>query len=177
MKNTISFLKMLGICVLTFTTVAMSCDDDPIQFVINDDFESEINISGSMGQSSFSQSGTLDISNLIDEAGEVFVNFTIVSVEATLENYDDGGNNTLSGNMACNVTSPLTAQLFVTQSLTNNVATNVSLANIDFNSYINELTNNPSIAYSVAGTTSSPIADDNFSIKLKFELQGTIQVN
>ncbi len=156
--------------LLVFLTVfaLSSCEEEgEIQFIVVDEFETTIQLTGLANESSFSVSNSTDISELLDNAS-TFVDAEVEKVTVTLQN--DYSGSAINGNL--NVTIGGVAIINQSVNLTKGVGVDVSLANA---ADILSVISSGSFPFNVTGTSAAPLGDDDFSLALSFKVKATVE--
>lgn len=155
--------------ILLFAVFALSnCEENgPIQFIVIDDFSTTIPIKGLAGESSYSIESSTNISELLDNA-DTFVEADVESV--TLELMDDFSGNSIDGNLS--VSAGLIPFLNEDLSLTKSPSLIIIPDNV---SNILTLITSGAFPISITGNTSSPLGDDDFTIKLTFKIKAKVE--
>lgn len=164
-------MKLFKAVLLLFTVFTLSnCEEDgEIQFIVVDDFETNATVSGLSGLSSIEINQSMDVSDLLDNASE-FVEADVESVIITLQNYSDSS---IEGtfNLAIGG-APLINQILV---LTTGVATDPIAIPANAQSILSSITSGNDVQVNLTGTTTAPIADDSFTLNLKFKIKAKVQ--
>ena len=164
MKKLFFFKTMvLLLAIVTFS----NCEENgALQFVVADDFEISVRITGLDASSSYSTSGTVNISDLLDNA-DVFVDSNIEEISLTLQ--DDYSGTSISGSFQIQI-----GTIDVTETLTLSKGQEVEVNVPDASSILSLLTSG-SFPYNFNVNLSSPVADDDFTINVKYRVKATVE--
>lgn len=161
-------IKLLNAVLILFTAFTLTnCEEDgEIQFIVVDEFESNVLITGLNTTTSFETSGTTDVSDLLDNVSE-FVDAQIDDVTLTLQ--DDYSGDDISGTFKITIGTVVFEDSLT---LTKGVATKLTLpATSDIVSVINS----GSFTYTVNANFTEAPADESFTLNIKFEIKATVQ--
>lgn len=163
-------MKKIKLILLLLVAITFSnCEEDgQIQFIIVDEFETNANVSGFQGLSSFTINDVTDLSDLLDNASE-FVEADVESVIVTLNDYNGasiaggfnlsiGGSPIFSESLA--LVNGIPSSAIEIPAVSSDILTSITSGQVQFN---------------FSGTTVSPIADNNFTLNLKFKIKATVQ--
>lgn len=155
------------ILLLFAVFVFSSCDDsEPIEFIVADDFEQTVSIQGLAARTTFTIDSSTDISGLLDNK-EALEEAEIETVTITLN--DDFSGDSIALNLDVKVGNV---------TLFNNNITLVKGEGIDLPLAealdIFSLITSSNFPFSLTGTSSTPLGDDDFSIKLKFKVKAKV---
>lgn len=161
----INFTKTL-ILLLTVFAFSMCEENGPIQFLLVDEFSTSVPVRGLQGQSSLSLSSSTDISQLLDNASS-FLEADVESVFIEIENYSD---NSINGNIEVLAGSiSLLNETLTLSSSPKEVKIPSSASNIL------SIISSSQFPVKLNGSLSTPIADNDFSIKLTFKVRAKVQ--
>lgn len=162
--------NLMKTVVLFITILAFSnCEENgPIQFIVADDFETSVVINNLGDQSSFTISSSTDISDLLDNA-DSFVETNIESVIAELG--DDYSGTSINGTLKVSSGSVT----FLDQSINLTKNPSVPIVIPSNSSDILSLISSGTFPISVSGTTTEPLGDNNFTLKLTFRVKATVE--
>lgn len=162
----INFLKPILLLVAVFT-FSMCEENGEIQFVVVDDFETTVTVSGLEGQTSYTiNSNNVNTSDLLDNASS-FVAADVESVTLQLVDYSGGS---ISGAISVSAGQiPLFNQPVALSSTPQTVSIDPSAGGIL------TLVTSGGFPVTITGTASEPIADNDFDIKMSFKIKATVQ--
>lgn len=163
-------IKIIQTLLVLFVAFTFSnCEEDgEIQFIVVDEFETNASVTGFAGVSTFNINEETDISDLLDNASE-FVEADVESVIVTLNDYND---TSISGTFNLSISG---ATLF-SESLT--LTAGVPSASIEIpaaSSDILTAITSGVVNFDFSGTADQPIADNDFTLNLKFKIRATVQ--
>lgn len=159
-------LKQSILLLFTVFTFSMCEENGPIQFIIVDEFPTSVSVLGLEGQSSISINSSSDISDLLDNASS-FVEADVESVTLALENYSGTSINGTIQVLASSMS-------LLNESLT--LSTTPTTVAIPANaSNILTLITSGSFPITLKGNLTSPLADNDFSIKLTFKVKAKVE--
>lgn len=162
-------INLLKSILLLFTILTFSnCEENgAVQFIVVDDFENNVRVTGLDISDSYTTSGSVDISDLLDNAG-IFVDSSIEKITLTLQ--DDYSGSSISGSFQV-----LVGTIDVTEVLTLNKGQEVEIYLPTEASSILSLIRSGTFSYSFNGNLSSPAGDDDFTIKVKYRIRATVE--
>lgn len=163
--------KFLKLTVLLFAILFLSnCEEEgQIQFAVVDEFETNAIVSGLQGLTTFTITNSTDISDLLDGVDR-FIDADVEKVTLTLVNGTHsagtfGGTFTVKANGSEIIS--FAGQLNEGVPVEVDVPANAS----DILSIIQ----GGNFPFEFNGTVINPIADDNFTINLKFKIKATVE--
>ena len=159
------FIKTIAL-LLTIVTFSNCEENGPVQFVVADDFENSVRVLGLDASSSYSTSGTVNISDLLENA-DVFVDSDIEKISLTLQ--EDYSGTSISGSFQIQI-----GTINATETLTLNKGQEVVVNVPDASSILSVLTSG-SFPYNFNVNLSSPVADDDFTINVKYRVKATVE--
>lgn len=163
--------KLTNFFIVLFLAFSLyNCEDSgEIQFSVIDDFQTTATVIGLQGSSQISIDETMDVSDLLD-LGSDFVAADVQSVIVTLN--DDYDGSSIVGNFALSIGD---SQLFEgSLDLAPGVATNPIEIPSNSSSILSSITSGQ-VQVGFTGSTNVPIADDNFTLNLKFQIKATVE--
>lgn len=163
-------MKLFKAVLLLFTVFTLSnCEEDgEIQFIVVDDFETNAAVNGLSGLSSIDINQSMNVSDLLDNASE-FVEADVESVIITLKDYSG---TSIEGNFNLAIGSSTLVNQSLT--LTSNVATSPIAIPSNASDILSSITSG-NVQVSLTGSTTAPIADDAFTLNLKFKIKAKVQ--
>ena len=162
--------KLFKTLLILFVAFSFSnCEEDgAIQFAIVDDFETKATVSGLAGLSTIDIDQSMDVSDLLDNAS-TFVEADVESVIVTLEDYSG---NAIEGTFDLKIGS---SQLFnQTLVLTANQPTAPIEIPANSSDILSSITSGI-VQVDLSGSTTNPIADNNFTLNLKFKIKAVVE--
>lgn len=163
-------MKLFKIVLLLFAVITLSnCEEDgEIQFIVVDDFETNATVSGLSGASSIEINQSMDVSDLLD-IGTEFVEADVESVIITLQNYSD---NSIEGsfNLAIGGSTLIDQSL----TLTTDVASDPIVIPANASDILSSISGG-NVQVSLSGSTTAPIADNDFTLNLVFKIKAKVQ--
>lgn len=147
-----------------------NCEESgEIQFDVIDDFETTATVTGLQGTSQISINETMNVSDLLD-LGSEFVAADVQSVIVTLN--EDYEGSTITGNFDLSIGN---SQLFAgSLNLSPGVATDAIEIPSSSSSILSSITSGQ-VQVGFMGSTNEPLADDNFTLNLKFQIKATVE--
>ncbi|PQJ79324.1 hypothetical protein [Polaribacter porphyrae] len=164
-------IKFFQFATILFLALTFSnCEEDgAIQFIVVDEFETNASVQGLMGLSSITVNQKMNISDLLDNAS-TFVEADVESVVVTLQDYSG---NSISGTFNLTVGS---ANLLTNESLSLTVGVPSSEITIpSTNSDILSSINSGEVQVNFTGATAAAIADNDFTLNMKFKIKAKVE--
>lgn len=163
-------MKLVKVAILLLAIFTLSnCEEDgAIQFIVVDEFETNASVVGLSGLSTININQSMDVSELLDNAS-TFVEADVESVIITLENYE-GSSIVGSFNLS------IGGSVLVDQTLS--LATGVASPSItipETESDILSSITSGNVQVALTGATTAPIADDDFTLNLKFTIKAKVE--
>lgn len=162
-------IKLIKPLLLLFAVLTFSmCDETgDIQFVVVDEFETNVQVTGLEGQTSYTiNTNDVDVSDLLDNANS-FVAADVEAVTLQLMNYS---RTAIAGNISVKAgTFTLFNQQVALSSTPQTITIPASASNI-----LSMITSG-TFSSTITGTASEPIADNNFDIKMTFKIKATVE--
>lgn len=173
MKKSVFFKPFLGfICLLTLT---MCSEDGPIQFIVEDDFNTTAVFVGVADESSFANSGLVDISELASDANEVLKKAEIKSITLTLQDDFSRSSLTFDATLKTGPSNVIVLMNNQTITLTKGTSLTIDLTTaVDILSYLTS--NNSMLSYDFSGASETTIGDDDFSILISLEVSSIVEI-
>lgn len=161
-------INLLKSMLLLFTVLTLSnCEEDgAIQFIVVDDFSASVTVTGLEGQSSYTESGSTNISDLLEGASS-FVEADVESITISLEDYSG---TSIDGT----VTVSAGSLTLINESVS--LSTSPIVIDIPDNaSDILNLISSGVVPITVSGTSTIPLEDNNFKINLILKVKAKIE--
>ena len=159
--------KLVRLILLFFAVSAFnSCEDgEPIQFIVIDEIPTEIAVQGSEGLSIYSTSSVVDLSDLLGSATK-FIEADVEKITLSLKDYSGIS---IAGTIIIIVGG---IQLINEDVTLSNSAVSFTIPSV--NSDILNSINSGLMIITMEGTTSTPIADNDFVITVTPTVRGLI---
>lgn len=165
------FIKTTIIALFLAFTLTSCLEDGEVQFIVVDDFETNVSVSGLATSTTFSVDNNTDISGLLDNA-TTFIEADVEKVTITLQ--DDYAGDALTGDFKLAL-GTLFGTIVIDQELTLAKGVGVEVEILDGASNILSLIEGGSFPFKFDGTFTSPTGDDNFTINLVFKVKATLE--
>lgn len=163
-------MKLFKAVLLLFTVFTLTnCEENgEIQFIVVDDFETNASVTGLINASTIEINQSMDVSELLDNAAE-FVEADVESVIITLQDYSDPS---IEGsfNLAIGGSTLINQSL----TLTSGVASAAIAIPSDASDILSSITAG-SVQVNLSGSTTAPIADNDFTLNLVFKIKAKVQ--
>lgn len=161
-------IKLLNVAILLFAVFAFTgCEESgEIQFVVKDDFPTEIAVNGLEGETSYSLSETADISELLDGVAR-FVEADVETVTLQLKDYSG---TSIVGNVTV---KSGTSTLFSENVTLSTTPTVITIAESD-SDILSDISSGM-MPISLDGVATQPIEDNNFTIIATVRVRGTVE--
>ncbi|WP_439127618.1 hypothetical protein [Polaribacter sp.] len=162
-------IKLIKPLLLLFAVFTFSmCDETgDIQFEVKNSFETTATVAGLEGQSTFTIDSTADISDLLDNA-TTFVDANIESVILQLEDYS-------GSDFAGNISIAVGPVPFLNQSVSLSSTPTDPIIIPENAARILYIISSGSFPFTITGSTTNPIEDNNFKIKMTFKIKAIVE--
>lgn len=167
-------IKPLVVIIALFSLLnATMCsgEETPVDLVLENDFEETFNFTGYASVSSFSESGTVNLSEFIDVNSLKETNIE----SATLTLLDDYSGD--SFNLNINLTAGPDNVTVLNQDVTLVKGVPYQYDLVPALNIVELLSANNILSYSITGTSENPIGDDDFSLKVLLKISGEVAPN
>lgn len=160
-------IKLLKSMLLLFTVFTLtSCEEDgAIEFLVVDEFTTEVSIVGLEGSKAYTSTEVTDISDLLEDANR-FIEANVESVTYTLKNYSG---TSITGTMKLTIGGDVKIDQTVVLSATP-LTIPIPTGSQDILADINS----GEFSFSLEGTTTEAIEDNDFVIVVTSKIQGKI---